>query len=133
MTLRTLSGILRSSPKDPILALKERFVGISQGKLPSRDSPAYHEVLRKLHGALIGICALVDAFPYTIEPWMPELLTKVLAEHVYDPPPLAGTVRKCASDFRKSHIDTWQEDITHFTEEELSTLSTMLSGNTYYA
>ncbi|GJJ09449.1 hypothetical protein Clacol_003672 [Clathrus columnatus] len=129
----TLSGILRSSPKDPILMLRTRFVDLSRVDLPPRSSPLYHEAVRRLHGAIIGICALIDAFPYTIESWMPELLTGVLAEHIYDPPPIASTVRKCASDFRKSHTDTWHEDINHFTEDQLSTLSTMLSGNSYYA
>ncbi|KAF8587302.1 hypothetical protein K439DRAFT_1645895 [Ramaria rubella] len=133
MAATTLAGILRSSPRDPILMLKNRFVRLSSMRLPPRHAPDYVESLRKLHGAILGICALIDAFPYTVESWTPELLTQVLAEHVYDPLPIAATVRKCASNFKKSHIDTWHEDITRFDEEQLSTLSTMLSGNSYYA
>jgi len=129
----TLAGILRSSPRDPILMLKSHFVSLSKQTLPPRNAVGYPEALRKLHGAILGICALVDAFPYTVESWTPELLTQVLAEHVYDPLPIAATVRKCASNFRKSHIDTWQEDVSRFDEEQLATLSTMLSGNSYYA
>ena len=113
--------------------LRNRFVHLSSTRLPLRHAPAYAESLRRLHGAILGICALINAFPYTIESWMPELLTQILAEHIYDPLPVAATVRKCASDFKKSHTDTWHEDITRFNEEQLSTLSTMLSGNSYYA
>jgi proteasome activator subunit 4 len=113
--------------------LKNRFVRLSNTRLPSRHTPGYAASLRKLHGAILGICALIEAFPYTVESWTPELLTQVLAEHVYDPLPIAATVRKCASNFKKSHTDTWHEDVTRFNEEQLSTLSTMLSGNSYYA
>ena len=113
--------------------LKKRFVRLSNTRLPPRHTTGYAESLRKLHGAILGICALIDAFPYTIESWTPELLAQVLAEHIYDPLPIAATVRKCASNFKKSHTDTWHEDVTRFNEEQLSTLSTMLSGNSYYA
>ena len=42
-------------------------------------------MIRQRHAAILGICALVDSYPYTVEKWMPELLTSVLAEHTYDP------------------------------------------------
>jgi hypothetical protein len=42
-------------------------------------------MLRKLHGGILGICALIDSFPYTVEKWTPELLTDVLNRHTYDP------------------------------------------------
>jgi hypothetical protein len=59
---------------------------------------------------------------------MPELLSNVLAEHAYDPVrlpflvklcfadghsmqiPISLTVQKCASNFKKTHQDTWHED-----------------------
>lgn len=83
---------------------------------------------------------------------MPELLTNVLAEHTYDPvsfcvnrfleqrvysclkrwqAPISTTVRKCASNFKKTHQDTWHEDSKRFTEEQLSALSTLLTGSSY--
>ena len=74
--------------------------------LPSRTAPTYSLALRKLHAAILGICALIDSFPYTIESWMPALLTDVLAEHTYDPTPVSTAVRKCASSFKKTHQDT---------------------------
>ena len=59
---------------------------IKNSKLPAdRKSPAYNAAIRQLHAAILGVCALVDSYPYTIERWMPELLTNVLAEHTYDP------------------------------------------------
>jgi hypothetical protein len=41
--------------------------------------------IRQRHAAILGICALVDSYPYTVERWMPELIANILAEHAYDP------------------------------------------------
>ncbi|KAI1797633.1 hypothetical protein LXA43DRAFT_1126323 [Ganoderma leucocontextum] len=133
MAATTLSGILRLSPRRSMLALKDRFLRlIKNSKLPEdRKSPAYNTAIRQLHAAILGVCALIDSYPYTIERWMPELLTNVLAEHTYDPIPISTTVRKCASTFRKTHQDTWHEDSKKFTEEQLAALSTLLSGSSY--
>ncbi|KAI0359128.1 hypothetical protein OH77DRAFT_1473765 [Trametes cingulata] len=135
MAATTLSGILRLSPRRSVIALRDRFVRlIKNSKLPQdRKSPAYNIALRQLHAAILGVCALIDSYPYTIERWMPELLTSVLAEHTYDPIPISTTVRKCASTFRKTHQDTWHEDSKKFSEEQLAALSTLLSGSSYYA
>ena len=124
--------MIRVSPRHGIITLKDRFVRlISSHELPSRNSPVYAHALRKRHAAILGICALVDAFPYTVERWMPALLTDVLAEHTYDPPPVSTAVRKCASNFKKTHQDTWHEDSKRFTEDQLSALSTLLTGSSY--
>lgn len=72
---------------------QNRFVRlIKNSKLPEdRKSPTYNIAIRQLHAAILGVCALVDSYPYTIERWMPELLTSVLAEHTYDPVSGYGT------------------------------------------
>ena len=62
---------------------------------------------------------------------MPALLTDVLAEHTYDPAPVSSAVRKCASGFKKTHQDTWHEDSLRFSEDQLSALSTLLTGSSY--
>jgi proteasome activator subunit 4 len=45
----------------------------------------YNAAIRQRHAAILGICALIDSYPYTVERWMPDLLANVLAEHAYDP------------------------------------------------
>ena len=85
MAATTLSGVLRLSPRRAQLTLKERFLRLLRRaplpRPPLRDPHA----LRRRHAAILGICALVDSYPYTVEKWMPDLLTTVLAEHTYDP------------------------------------------------
>ncbi|KAI0257360.1 hypothetical protein BJV78DRAFT_1277900 [Lactifluus subvellereus] len=86
MAATTLSGVLRLSPRRSQLTLKDRFVKLlRRSPIPSRQSPVYNVAIRQRHAAILGICALVDSYPYTVERWMPDLLANVLAEHAYDP------------------------------------------------
>ncbi|KAL4069445.1 hypothetical protein J3A83DRAFT_4095440 [Scleroderma citrinum] len=111
---------------------QNRFTRLARkSQVPNRDSPLYSLALRQRHAAIIGICALIDSFPYTVERWMPELLTTVMLEHAHDPIPVSTTIHKCASNFRKTHQDTWHEDSRRFTEEQLAALSTLLTGSSY--
>ncbi|KAG6910596.1 hypothetical protein DXG01_009547 [Tephrocybe rancida] len=141
MAATTLSGILRLSPRRSVLTLKrltpskqDRFVCLAKkSRIPPRQDPGYNKAIRQRHAAILGICALVDSYPYTVEKWMPALLTNVLAEHTYDPIPISTTVRKCASNFKRTHQDTWHEDSKRFDEDQLAALSTLLTGSSYYA
>ncbi|KAF8587289.1 ARM repeat-containing protein [Ramaria rubella] len=133
MAAKTLSSVLRSSQRQRILPLKDRFVrAVRRTRLPARQAPGFTESVRKLHAGILGIVALLDAYPYTVTPWMPSLC-EVLAPHATDPPPIAQTIRRCASDFKKTHQDMWHIDQYQFNEDQLQALSTMLSGNSYYA
>jgi proteasome activator subunit 4 len=134
MAARTLSGVLRLSPRRSVLILKDRFVRlIKRSSIPVRNDPSFTKAVRERHAAILGICALVESYPYSIPEWMPDLLTEVLAEHTFDPIPISTTVRKCASNFKKTHQDTWHEDSKKFTEDQLAALSTLLTGSSYYA
>lgn len=62
---------------------------------------------------------------------MPDLLTKVLVNHTSDPTPIGSEVRKCASRFKLTHQDTWHEDVLKFSEDQLTELSTLLTGSSY--
>ena len=112
--------------------MQDRFVRLAKNSvLPGRQSPLYASALRQRHAAILGICALVESYPYTVERWLPELLTTVLAEYTYDPIPISSTVRRCARNFKKTHQDTWHEDQRRFTEDQLASLSTLLTGSSY--
>jgi len=133
MASKVLSGVVRCSQRQSIVPLKNRFVALARKtSLPPRRDPAYADALRSLHSAILGICALIESLPYSVEVWMPPL-TEVLAPHATDPPPISTTVRKCASEFKKTHQDTWHKDQQLFNEDQLQSLSTMLVGTSYYA
>ncbi|KAF9015006.1 hypothetical protein BDQ17DRAFT_1418131 [Cyathus striatus] len=125
MASKALSGVVRCSQRQSIIPLKNRFVSfVRKTTLPPRSDPAYADSLRSLHSAILGICALIESLPYSVEPWMPSL-TEVLAPHASDPAPISTTIRNCASEFKKTHQDTWHKDQQMFDEEQLQSLSTI--------
>ncbi|KAF8898414.1 hypothetical protein BD779DRAFT_1607229 [Infundibulicybe gibba] len=129
MASKALSGVVRCSQRQSIMPLKNRFVALTRKvTLPPRRDPTYPTALRSLHAAILGICALIESFPYSVEKWMPSL-TEVLAPHSTDPPPISTTIRKCASEFKK---DTWHKDQQMFDEDQLQSLATMLVGTSYF-
>lgn len=67
---------------------------LKNSNVPARQDPDYSKAIRQRHAAILGICALVDSYPYTVEKWMPDLLTNILAEHTYDPVSCAVHVGK---------------------------------------
>ncbi|KAJ7225864.1 hypothetical protein GGX14DRAFT_422660 [Mycena pura] len=128
MASKVLSGVVRCSQRQSIVPLKNRFLALARKTtLPERRDPVYADSLRALHSAILGLCALIESFPYTVKPWMPPL-TEVLAAHATDPPPISTTIRNCASEFKK---DTWHKDQLLFDEDQLQSLSTMLVGTSY--
>ena len=85
-------GVANYGPRLIRRYLQDRFLRLlDSSTIPARQDPNYNKALRQRHAAILGICALVDSYPYTIEKWMPELLTNVLAEHTYDP--VSWTIR----------------------------------------
>lgn len=62
------------------------------------------------HGALLGISALVLAFPYDIPVWLPDALV-FLSNFATDPSPIQNTIKRTFTEFRHTHQDTWYEDV----------------------
>jgi len=134
MLCSTLAGILRCSPRQSVITLKERFHRLARKtKIPPRTDPNYASAIRTLHSAILGIGALLDAYPYSCPSWAPGLITDVLSKHTHSPLPISTTVHKTAMNFKRTHQDTWAEDQKKFDEDGLSALSLLLTGSSYYA
>lgn len=93
MASKTLAGVVRCSQRQSIIPLKacfswigiclalgsetvlqNRFVSkIKRTSLPPRRDAGYADALRALHSVVLGLCALVESMPYSVEPWMPPL------------------------------------------------------------
>ncbi|EJU01100.1 hypothetical protein DACRYDRAFT_22883 [Dacryopinax primogenitus] len=129
----TLSGILRCSSRHSVISFKDRFVFRAEATpIPPRSDPNFAIAVRTVHSAILGISALLGAYPYTVPSWCPELMI-FLEKHAYDPIPISTTITETARMFRKTHIDTWREDKDKFNEDQLSALSTLITGSSYYA
>ncbi|CAG8478849.1 9710_t:CDS:10, partial [Acaulospora colombiana] len=138
----TLSGLIRCSQRDAIDTLKHQFYKLLETKIPAKKQKNqmpraalprdFQEAVLIRHAGVLGLSCLVDAFPYEVPKWMPEVLVK-LADCISDPVPIQTAVKKTFTDFRRTHQDTWHEDMKQFTEDQLSLLSDMLISPSYYA
>ncbi|ODV96954.1 hypothetical protein PACTADRAFT_48742 [Pachysolen tannophilus NRRL Y-2460] len=129
----TFTGIIHITPEDQIDERIEycinRFTKIlNKYRKTLNKNENNNEISIKLHGATLGLGALVKAFPYVspIPKWLPSILT-TLANKSSN---LSGIVGKSAkntlSDFKKNRKDTWHIDSKFFTEEELQDLEGVL-------
>lgn len=84
----TLSGLVRCSQRDAIHVLKEKYHNLMVNThIPKRSRQSngakaplpegYNEALLKKHAGVLGLSSLIDAFPYEVPKWMPEVLVQL--------------------------------------------------------
>ena len=102
----TLSGLVRcfaASHPNMLSELRARF---NEMCCESKNADS----ITMKHAGVLVISGLVQAYPYGIPVWLPDTLVQ-LAQHVSDPAPVGTTVKQIFADFRRTHQDTWQEDV----------------------
>lgn len=85
------------------------------------------------HAAVLGLSALITAFPYLSPPpkWIPKVLVTLTS--VASESGVAGKVAKIVlSNFKANRIDTWKTDLLMFTKDQLESMEGVLWVN-YYA
>lgn len=129
----TLSGMIRCSPiavRDAkITALKKHFTNLLiKNPLPKRPAAGSaaaraeatgtptsesNKLTLTRHAAVLGLGALVQAFPYTSPPpaWLPEVLATLAGRAASDPGTVGKSVKTALSDFKKTRQDTWHVDV----------------------
>ncbi|KAA8910242.1 putative proteasome activator subunit 4, partial [Sphaerosporella brunnea] len=140
----TLSGMIRCSPvrlREGILQeLKTKFTDmLIQNPLPKRTgtgtpTPDYNRIVLIRHAAVLGLGALVQAFPYTSPPpsWLPEVLATLASRAAGDPGMVGKSVKTALGDFKKTRQDTWHVDVKAFSIEQLEDLEGVL-WKSYFA
>lgn len=98
---------------------------------PNFDVSQYHNAIRERHSGVLALSAFVLAHPHTTPHYLPAIITE-LARHVHDPQPIEKTVRNTLTAFSRSHQDTWHEQRSLFTEEQLEEYLSVVSAATYY-
>lgn len=119
----TLAGMIRCSPaviRNPIIyQLKDRFElqiklnPMPRKKLPGTDTPVdVHKQIVRRHAAVLGLGALVEAFPYATPPpsWMPEVLAYLATRTASDPGIVGKATKSILSEFKKTRQDSWSVD-----------------------
>ncbi|KAF2130250.1 hypothetical protein P153DRAFT_356052 [Dothidotthia symphoricarpi CBS 119687] len=130
----TLSGMIRCSPvalRDvQVSTLKKRFTTqLAKSPLPKRRNPGtptveQGKVVLTRHAAVLGLGALVQAFPYQSPPptWLPEVLATLARKAAADPGMVGKSVKSVLADFKKTRQDTWHVDVKAFEQEQLEDL-----------
>lgn len=123
----TISGLIRCSP----LAFRERTVvdlqtrfskQLADNPIPKRKknaagpgtpTPEQNKLTLVRHAAVLGLGALVQAYPYTSPPpaWLPEVLATLATKAAADPGMVGKSVKTVLSDFKKTRQDTWHVDV----------------------
>ena len=130
--MTTLSGMIRCSPvtlRDSIVQdLNKTFTNMllksplpkKARNLPSAAStgtstptPEHTKLVLTRHAAVLGLGALVQAFPYTSPPppWIPGVLTTLANKANSDPGMVGKSVKSILADFKKTRQDTWHMDM----------------------
>ncbi|GAP86841.2 putative GPI mannosyltransferase [Rosellinia necatrix] len=141
----TLAGMIRCSPvaiRNPIIAtLKSRFeTQLSRNPMPKKKIPGTEtpsgdtQKVIKRHAAVLGLGALIEAFPYATPPpcWMPEVLALLARRAASDPGVVGKATKGILSEFKKTRQDSWAVDQKYFTPEQLEDLEGVL-WKSYFA
>jgi proteasome activator subunit 4 len=102
----TLSGLVRCSQRDAIHVLKKKYTDlVVNTRIPKRirqpngeKAPVpegFQEALLKKHAGVLGLSSLVDAFPYEVPQWMPQVLV-LLAGCISEPATIQVKIRVLA-------------------------------------
>jgi len=119
----TLSGMIRCSPislrTEVITDLCAKFTDLlAKNPLPKKRGPGtptpdQNKLVLTRHAAVLGLGALVQAFPYTSPPpsWVPQVLATLALKAAGDPGVVGKSAKSIVSDFKKTRQDTWHIDI----------------------
>lgn len=128
----TLSGMIRCSPVtlranivetlntrltkmllDSPLPKKPKLGASAASTGTSTPTPEHARLVLTRHAAVLGLGALVQAFPYSSPPpqWIPGVLTTLANKANADPGMVGKSVKSILSDFKKTRQDTWHMDL----------------------
>ena len=128
----TLSGMIRCSPitlRDTVVKdLNNKFTTmLLQSPLPKRPrkdlsapstgtstpTPEHTKLIVTRHAAVLGLGALIQAFPYTSPPpsWVPGILATLANKASGEPGMVGNEVKTILAAFKKTRQDTWHVDL----------------------
>jgi proteasome activator subunit 4 len=111
----------------------KKFKNIIKKNKQGKNIKMTTEQSNLVHGATLGLCALVEAYPYTTPPpkWLPEVLTILEVRCTGYSGSIGRAAKDTLSQFKKTRQDTWHIDCKFFTEEQLEDLEGVLYKSYY--
>ena len=132
----TLSGLIHISPVEEVEGLVEKYSDLYSKQL-DKVRKKYRKTgyknmenddIIKLHGATLGLAALVHAFAFSSPPpkWVPKILTTLANKSTGIPGIVGKTAKESLGKFKKNRQDSWHIDSKVFTEEQIQDLEGVL-------
>jgi hypothetical protein len=113
----------------------EEKKGLAAGEpTPDRDAHAEAEakVAKKAVGGVLGLAAVVLAFPYSLPGQVPSAVAQLTC-HVSRGGVVGDMAKFTVTDFKRSHHDSWQQQKRLFTADELDDLEGSVSSASYFS
>ncbi|KAH7293640.1 hypothetical protein KP509_28G034600 [Ceratopteris richardii] len=98
-----------------------------------RKSVNVSETGTDVHAVVLGMSSCIQSVPYDMPSWLPKMVTTLLRFSKENSAAIRATVRKCLSEFRRTHSDAWSSQKHMFNEEELELLADTSSPASYFA
>ncbi|TID14840.1 hypothetical protein CANINC_004511 [Pichia inconspicua] len=122
------------SEKDEIIQFYiKKFKRIIRKNKVDKNIKLTSEQVGLVHGATLGLRAIVEAFPYTTPPpsWLPDILSILEVKCAGYPGVIGRAAKDALSQFKKTRQDTWHIDSKFFTEQQLEDLEGVLYKSYY--
>lgn len=129
---QVLGGLLHTGFIEENTAVLDVFKAKSAVKINKVKSKIDSSSLKIRHAGVLGLCAFINAYPYDVPEFIPELFV-ILGQHLNDPQPIPSTIRKTLGDFKRTHHDNWAQHSLKFTESQLTVLGDLTIPPSYYA
>ncbi|RWS23352.1 proteasome activator complex subunit 4-like protein, partial [Leptotrombidium deliense] len=84
------------------------------------------------HAGFVGLCAIVNAFPFDVPYFIPSILV-YLSAHLNAAEPIRVTIEETLRDFRRTHSNNWGEHKLKFNTDQLQQLNNVLTSLNYYS
>ncbi|RCK67339.1 Proteasome activator BLM10 [Candida viswanathii] len=132
----TLSGLIHISPVEDVEEMVNKYSTLYSKQLDKVRSKyrksGYKNMdsddIIKLHGATLGLGALVHAFAFSSPPprWVPGILATLANKSTGIPGIVGKTAKESLGRFKKNRQDSWHIDSKVFTEDQMQDLEGVL-------
>jgi Proteasome-substrate-size regulator, mid region/Domain of unknown function (DUF3437) len=137
---RTVDADVRDKLLVRFFHMADTKVDVKRNENRPRSSPAVHSgseapaatPMSTKHGGILGISAVISAFPFNVPEWMPDVLMR-FGSYISAPSPCHDSVKETLAKFWKNHQDTWEVDKEMFTEDQRFELTQLVVSPCYYA
>ncbi|CAI2354209.1 unnamed protein product [Caenorhabditis sp. 36 PRJEB53466] len=112
--------------------LQAKFFEMTAELVQKFSFAAHSKDAIQAHGGVLGLSAIVLAFPYSVPPFLPGVLMTICRFATDKNATIRDAVKRALSEFKRTHQDSWREHEQQFNEDQLMVLRDLLISPNYY-